>query len=181
MTEIPNLHEQVFVGALLSEGNGKASAALDSFSGWLLAGFGASATLFVTQFESISKHIAAPIIREFLFLFFWSLGIGIIQKYVAVILAFHSQVSAIGRELGEKAAVKSIPLNFDIIFSEIEKATLPPMRWYAALSFAKVKKGDLVSNFRNYTRILQIQGFLVFAQAVLILVALFTIASGFHV
>lgn len=180
MKEIPNLHEQVFVNALLSETNGKASSTLDSFSGWLLGGFGAASALFVSQYDSIAKHLNPYEIREFLFLFLWSLGVGIIQKFIAVIVIAHSQGAAVGREMGERAAEKSIPLDFEIILSKMGKTILPGMRWFVMRNFSKVKNGDLVSSSQNYTRLLQVQGCLGFIQAVLVLVAIFRIASAFH-
>ena len=160
--------------------NGKACAIVDSFSGWLLSGFAASSALFVSQYDSISKHLTASTIQTFLFFFLWSLLLGIIQKYLAVLVMAHSQGSAIGRELGEKAAEKSIKLDFEIILSEMEKTILPPARWFVSRSYNKVKKGDLVSSTRNVSRLLQIQGMLAIIQAILMLVAIFKVASSFH-
>jgi hypothetical protein len=180
MKEIPNLHEQVFVSAMLHETNGTASSLLDSFSGWLLGGFGATSALLVSQYDSVSKHIDPQIIHRFLVLFLWALIFGICQKYLAMIIASSSQSSAIGREMGDKAAANSIPLDFEIIFSEMEKSIIQPGRWFVRRSFAKAKNGDLVSGARNFTRLMQLQGFLGLVQAILILVAISKIASAFH-
>jgi hypothetical protein len=180
MKEIPNLHEQVFVNALLSEANGKASSLLDTFSGWLLGGFGAAAALLLSQYDSIAKHIDPQSIQNFLMLFVWSLIAGIVQKYFAIIIASASQGSAVGREMGEKAASNSIPLDFEIIFAEIEKSILHPGRWFIGRSFSKVKNGDIISTTRNFTRLIQFQGFLGFTQAILTIMAICKIASSFH-
>lgn len=180
MKEIPNLHEQVFVSTILSEINGKASSILDSFSGWLLGGFGAASALFVSKYDSIAKHLNPSEIREFLFLFLWSLGAGIIQKYLSMIITAHSQGAAAGREIGEKYAEKSIVLDFEIILSQMKKPIFPGARWFVMRSFKKLQSGDLVSSPQKQTRLLQVQGFLCFIQAVLVLIAIFKIASGFH-
>jgi hypothetical protein len=180
MTDIPNLHEQVFVNHLRSEMNGRTSEILDSFSGWLLAGFGAASALLVSNYDSVSKHLATDTIKTFLFLFIWSLGLAIVQKYLSAIVTAHSQASAIGRNLGEKTSEKFISLNFEVILAEMERAVLPPGRWLVSRSFAKLREGDLVSTSRNYTRLLQIQGALAAIQAGLILIAVFKVASSFH-
>ena len=180
MAEIPNLHEQVFVNALRSEMNGKASATVDSFSGWLLGGFGVASALLVSQYDSVSKHLAASTIQTFLFLFLSALGLGIVQKYIYVIVTAHSQGSAIGRELGEKASEKSIRLDFEVILTEMEKSTFAPARWFVSRSFDKLRKGDLVSSTRNFSRLFQIQSVLAVIQAILILIAIFKVASSFH-
>jgi hypothetical protein len=180
MNEIKNLHEQVFVNNLRAEMNGKACAIIDSFSGWLLSGFAASSALLVSQYDSVSKHLVASTIQAFLFLFLWSLIFGIIQKYLAVLVMAHSQGSSVGRDLGEKAAKRSIKLDFEIILSEMEKTILPPARWLVSRSYNKLKNGDLVSSTRNFSRLLQIQGMLAIIQAILMLIAIFKVASSFH-
>lgn len=165
---------------MLQESNGKASSLLDSFSCWLLGGFGAASALFVSQYDSITKHIDQPIIHNFLIHFLWFLVIGIVQKYIAIIIAAYSQGATIGREIGAKAAANSIPLNFDIIFSKIEKSMIPPGSWLLRRSLKKAKNGDLVSSAINFTRLTQFQGILVLIQAIIILVAIFKIANGFR-
>lgn len=180
MREVPNLHEQVFVSSILSETNGKTSSILDSFSGWLTGGFGATSALLVSQYESISKHIDTVVIHHFLILFFCSLCLGVIEKYLAAGVGAYTQASAIGREMGEKAAVASITLDFEVIFKETKKSLLPPMRWFATRSFAKVKSGDLLSITRTITRVTQIQGLFVLIQSVLVMIAILNIAFAFH-
>jgi len=180
MTEIPNIHEQVFVNALRAEMNGKASATIDSFSGWLLAGFGAASALLVSQFETVSKHIDSSTIKCFLSLFLWSLVLAVVQKYLSVIVTAHSQGSAIGREMGEKNSEKGIKLNFDLVLAEMEKSTLPPGRWLLSRSFAKLKQGDLVSSTRTFSKLMQIQSIIAVVQAILMLMATYIVARSFH-
>lgn len=180
MQNIPNIHEQVFVSAILSETNGKTSSILDSFSGWLVGGFGAATVLLVSQFESISKHVDSNAIHGILLLFFWSLGAAIIEKYLAAGVASHSQSSATGREMGEKAAAASIPLDLEIIFKETEKSLLPPLRWFASRSFTKLKEGDVLSGVRMITLVTQIQGVLVLIQGLLVMAAIYKVALYFH-
>ena len=180
MPEIPNLNEQIFVNALRAETNGKASASVDSFSGWLIAGFAATSALLISQFDAVSKHLYPDTIRMFLYLFLWSLMLAIVQKYLSVIVTAHSQASAVGREMGDKAAEKSIDLDFNIILAEMERSILPPGRWFVSRSFAKAKRGDLVSSTRAYSKLFQIQSFLAVVQAILILVACYIVARSFH-
>lgn len=180
MADIPNIHEQVLVNHLRSEMNGRASAILDSFSGWLLGGFGATSALLVSQYNSVSKHLAPDTVRAFLFLFIWSLVFGIIQKYLSMIIVVHSQGAAIGRNLGEKTSEKSIDLDFEVVLAELERSVLYPARWFVSRGFAKLRNGDLVSSTRFYSWLLQVQGIFAVLQAILILIAIFKVASAFH-
>ncbi|MBL0211977.1 MAG: hypothetical protein IPQ13_13865 [Holophagaceae bacterium] len=180
MQDIPNKNEQIFVSTLLSDINGKTSSILDAFSGWLVAGFGAASVVLVSQYESIAKHLGVEAIHQFLILFLCSLAIGVIEKYLFVGITSNSQGFAVGFDLGEKAKAKSITLDFEIINAEVSKSVLPPMRWLVTNSISKVTNGDLISSTRSFTRLLQIQGFLALAQALLIMVAIFKIAFGFH-
>ena len=180
MNETPDMHEQIFVSSLLNETSGKASSLLDTFSGWLLGGFGAAAIIMVSQYDSISKHINPKSIHDFLLLFVWALVLGVIQKYIAVAVISASQGAAVGREMGDVASSKSIPLNPETIISLIETAIIHPGRWFARRSFDKVKKGDFVSGARNYSRLMQVQGILGLVQTAITLYAICKIAFAFR-
>jgi hypothetical protein len=56
-----------------------------------------------------------------------------------------------------------------------------PASWFVKRSFAKVKEGDFTAAAINFTRCLQIQGFLVLVQAALLLGAIYTIYHGSNV
>jgi hypothetical protein len=67
MIETQNTIEKALVSALLFESAGKASAILDTFSGWLLGGLAAATTLLISQFDSAAKHLSLEAIRCCLF------------------------------------------------------------------------------------------------------------------
>lgn len=181
MVEIQKVHEQVLVNAIRSESNGKASALIDAFSGWLLGGLGAASALLIGQYESVSKHLDPAAIHWFLYLFVWALGFGISQKFLAVIVGASAQASAVGRDLAEKAAAKGIELDLEFILDEMERTVLPPARWFVSRSFAKIRNGDLVSGIRNVSRVQQIQGLLTLLQAGLTFAAIYKIAFALHI
>lgn len=179
MSDVPHLQEQMLVNALLHEINGKASSVIDSFSGWLVGGFAATAALFVSQYESVSRHLGQFVLHRILITFFWILVIGILEKYIAVLIASASQSAAASRQIMEKMGEDSETIDTDFILSEIKRPIFPPIRWLVGRSFNKVKSGDLSSGARNFTRLAQIQGFLCLTQAALVLFAGFKIAVSF--
>jgi hypothetical protein len=181
MIETQNTIEKALVSALLFESAGKASAILDTFSGWLLGGLAAATTLLISQFDSAAKHLSLEAIRCCLFLFLLSVAVALIEKYLSSVILAGSASAAIGREMVSKAPFNAGNLNIEVIFSEIARAMFQPASWFVKRSFAKVKEGDFTAAAINFTRCLQIQGFLVLVQAALLLGAIYTIYHGSNV
>jgi hypothetical protein len=64
-----------------------------------------------------------------------------------------------------------------VLFSEVERAFFPPLRWFVRRSFAKVREGDLAAPARNLLKLAQVQGLLVVAMAVIMLTAGYILLS----
>ncbi len=180
MTEIENINEQLFMLVMRGNVNGKASTIIDTFSGWLISGFAAASTLFVSQYKSIQENISICGIRWFLYLFIAALILAIIQKFIAVLVASHSMGSLVGYELGKGVKEKNIILDREFIFNETEKGMLPFLKWYASDILNAARKGDFVSSSRNFTRLCQVQSLLTLLQAIVTLLAIVIIAVNFH-
>jgi hypothetical protein len=181
MSDTLNSKEQELACALLHKINGRVSPSLDSFSGWLLGGFGAASTLLASQYDSLVKHVEPQAIRCLLTLFLLSLVVGVVEKYLSVIVSLSSQGSDIGIEVAQKALSDSAAFNLENVLLAVEKSVFPPMRWAVHHSFEKAKKGDWISLARNMTRVAQIQGLLVLLQAALVIQATYKIAHAFHI
>jgi hypothetical protein len=177
MTEIENIHEKVVVNSILFEAVGKASATIDSFSNWLLAGFGAAITFLLGNLKSLPSQLPGTSLRYCAYLFFGVLVIGILEKILATVVASASAGATIGREIGNKISEKGIELQPTVIFRESERAILPPMRWFVSRSFKKVAAGDITAAARSFTVVAQIQGILVAVQVVFILRAVYVLAK----
>ncbi|ESS72683.1 hypothetical protein MGMO_52c00380 [Methyloglobulus morosus KoM1] len=180
MTEIENIYEQLFMLVMRGNVNGKASTIIDTFSGWLISGFAAASTLFVSQYKSIQENISICGIQWFIYLFIAALILAIFQKFIAVIVASHSMGSSVGYELGKEFKKNNVVLNREFIFNETEKGMLPFVRWCASDILTAARNGDFVSSSRNFTRLCQYQGLLTLIQAIVTLFAIRIIATTFH-
>ncbi len=174
---IEHVHEKVLVSSLLFESIGKASATIDSFSNWLLAGFAAAVTFLLGNLEPLSSHVSNWSVRYCAYLFIGVLLLGIAQKILATIVAAASAGAALGRQMGNESAERGIVLEPDVVLSEMEHAILPPMRRFVRSSFAKVKRGDLTAAARSFSSAAQVQGLLVALQVILVLRAVYVLAT----
>jgi hypothetical protein len=103
----------------------------------------------------------------------------LIEKYLSSVILAGSAGAAVGREMVSKAPFNAGNLNIEVIF--FARAMFQPASWFVKRSFAKVKEGDFTAAAINFTRCLQIQGFLVLVQAALLLGAIYTIYHGSNV
>jgi hypothetical protein len=180
MAEESNIDEKLFMLIMRANINGKASTIIDTFSGWLIGGFGVAATLFITQTKSIQEHITICGIQWFLYLFLAALLLAIIQKFIAVMVGSNSMGGLVGYELIKEFIENGIIPDQDFIFNETEKGMLPFFRWYASKIFNAARNGDILSSSRNFTKLCQVQGLLALLQAIITFSAICIIASAFH-
>lgn len=167
--------ESPLIGTLLFEIAGKGSAVLDTFSGWLLGGFGAAVTFLIGKLDAIPKHLPVETVRYCTFLFLIAAVLGLFEKYLATFIAAGAQGAAIGRELGKEEAPLGQP---EVIFRELRRAILPPMRWFIDRSLRKRKSGDRYAAPRNFVRCAQVQGLFVLVEVVIVLLAVYAIAHS---
>lgn len=179
MKEVQHRAEQTLVSAILHELNGKSSSILDSFSGWMIGGYAATAALLVSQYGSVTNHLAPASIHQFLILFLWSLIVVVFQKIIAVLVASASQSAAVARDMDEKAGTNPNTLNVEFILTELKRPIFWPMKLLVNRSYKKVLNGDLVSAPQNMNRLTQVQGLLCLAQVILVLVAVCKITIAF--
>jgi hypothetical protein len=176
--EISHLHEQVFANSLLTLGAGKSSAALDTFSGWLLGGFGAALALLLSNLDSVRPFLPIPVVKLAAFIFIIAAVIGVAEKYLAALVSGAVEAFVVSSELGEKMGDRDIALDFSVIFAETERAAFGPARWIVRRMFKRVRQGDLVVSGRFFSRCSQVQGILVLCEAFLILLATCLIVGG---
>lgn len=180
MQEIKNIQEQNFVNIFRARINESVSPLIDTFSGWLIGGFGAASALLVSQYDSVSKHVSTCLIQEILQLLMLALILAVIQKFMSSLIVANAKASIVAVELGKEAAENSVKLDFHIIFSEIEKSIFPISRWLVRRSFQKAMDGDLVAGSRKFVQLSQVQGLVTMAQAAVTIVAIYKLAAGFH-
>jgi hypothetical protein len=120
------------------------------------------------------------VIRAFLFLFLGSLLLAILQKVLAALNAAHSKAAAFGRKMGKRLIGGNAPLDFEWILGRIEQASIPQLRWIVTCMLNKARKGEITAVAELHFRLVQFQGIVALAQAILAGVAILIIALNFH-
>lgn len=112
LAKTEHIHEKVLVSALLFESVGKSSAAIDSFSSWLLAAFAGAITFLVGNLDSFSDHLPPTALRCCISLFLVVALLGIVEKMLATVIAGASAGAAVGRQMGAQLAERGIVPDF---------------------------------------------------------------------
>lgn len=167
-----HVQEQVLARSLLISGAGKASNLIDKFISWLLAGAGAALALMIGALPDIQRYIPVTKIKSAAVIFLVAAVITAVEKYLASLVVGAAETSALAAETGRQLATQGVPVDFEMVFKEMESAMFPPMRWFVRRSLNKVRRGDFVASGRNFARCAQIQGFLSVAIVGLIVWAL---------
>jgi hypothetical protein len=158
----------VLAGQLLTRAAGRASEALDKFSGWMLAGFGAAFALVLANIQTVSKFVPVASLRGGALFLLVAIMVGVLQKYLASIVASAAAAGADGEALGQANADG---VKFTVVFDQMELATLYPLRWAVKYAFRKAANGDVAVAGRMCFVVAQIQGGLVAVESVLALTA----------
>lgn len=162
-----DVQARILAGRLLSLGAGRASAALDQFSSWLLSGFGAAFALLFANIDVVSKHVAVTSLRTGLMLFLCALVAGVVAKFLSSIVSAGAEAAEQGGVIGRDLAAAQIEVNVKRMFEETERAFYWPMRILVASSFNKVSTGDFAAAGRLHTKIAQVQGIFVVSEVTL--------------
>lgn len=168
-SEIDHLQEKVFLNSLLLAGAGKSSAAIDSFSNWLLGGFGAALALLISNFDSLKSSLPLGSLKVGLVLFVIAAGLGVLQKFLAAMVSGAVEASQVGAAIGEKAA--EFELDMEFVFRGAREASYAPTRWLLSRMLEKAERGDLAAPGKFFTRCSQFQGVLAVLETALILSA----------
>lgn len=168
MSPIENITEKNLVNNLLFGAISQSSERVDSFSWWLLAGYSAITAFILGNPAVAADHLTKSMLHCFLSGFILVLVLGIFEKFLAILIGAASAGAAVGREITIQLQ-PGTELMFSVIFTEVERAIFPPMRWLVQRSFRKAAEGDITAASRNFTRLAQIQGICVALQALTVL------------
>ena len=175
------IQASVFAGQALTAATNRVSASLDTFSGWLAAGFGAALALFIANLDSVSKFVSLESVKCASFLFLISALLAVINKLLAAFIAAGTTAAAEGAALGKDLRERGVELNVPAFFSNIEQALFWPLSRFANRAFAKASDGDFAKPSRMYTKAAQLQALVVITQAALSLAAAVIIVCGMAV
>ncbi len=174
-----NIDESILIGKTLSLIAFCATASLEKFSSWLLAGFGAAFALILSNIDSVSKLITPANIKCGVSLYLIALAAGVLQRWLASSTQASAMASKEAETLGKNAPSTINQKNFlENLLLEIENVTFYPQKWLVQYQLAKVRKGDFAAPGRMQALMAQIQGYLVLAQGALAISSIFIIIMG---
>jgi hypothetical protein len=168
----------IFAGQLLTLATQKVSSSFDTFSGWLVAGFGAALALFIANSDSVSTFVSTRSVKSAAFLFLASAVLAVAAKLLAAFIAAGTTAAVEAAQLGRDLAEREVEIDLARLFAETEKALFWPAKLLARRAFAKAQRGDYAGPGRMYTKVAQLQALAVIIQAVLSFVAALVIVRG---
>jgi hypothetical protein len=163
---------------LLYLSSAKSSAVIDSLLSWLLAGTGAAVGLVVSNLSDLDSYISPSSVEVSALLFLAAAFPAVVQKYISSVVVGSGEAVEKAAELAEKASAEYDDVDFSIIQSEMEKATLPTTRALKWLARKVFRDPDLA---RNTAKVAQVQWLLAIISTVLLLASITALVLGLQV
>ena len=110
----------VLAGQVLLVATQKVSASFDSFSGWLVTGFGAVVALFIANLEAVSKFASLASIKCAASLFVASAVLAVVDKLLAAFIAAGTAAGIEGAAIGKELARNNIEIDVTTFFAQTE-------------------------------------------------------------
>lgn len=175
------LNTSLTAGHILSIGAGRLSASLDKFSGWLLAGFGATYGLLLAHLDSVAVYLRVSNIKFGAAFFLAAACAAACQKLIAAYVAAGTAAEGDGRDTGKDLANAGVPLNVESMYKQVNQGLLWPWRTFNARMTAKAVAGDYAVMGRFHAKASQVQCYFVVAQFCLSLVSAILLVCGISI
>lgn len=173
--KVEHATELLHARTILIQGAARASALVDSFSSWLLAGYAAFVALLVSNADSLAFLVQPKALTYCLYGLAIAAGLGLVQKAMAAMVASRGAGEAVGRDLAERGPAVS---GMSVVVGEIMRATLPAMKPYMRRQFGRTAEGDLAADGRAAYRLAQWQVVVVALQTLLAIALVAWMAWG---
>jgi hypothetical protein len=152
-----------------------------SFASWLLAGSSAAFALVLTNIDSLSKFVDASAIKEALFLFLFSVGIAIVQKWLNSIIIAGLKGGEEGAKIDAVISQSGLIVQYELVLKAIEDAAWYPAKYFIRNQYNKLRAGDILAGGRVQLKLAQAHGFLMLAQGAIAIFSLAILISGIKV
>ena len=172
------LNTSLSAGRILSIGARRLSASLDSFSGWLLAGFGATYGLLLAHLDSLATYMSTSNVKTGATYFIIAAALAAIQKLLAAYVAAGTAAGEDGAATGKELAENRAPLNVESMYQQVNQGLLWPWRGFNTRITKKAIAGDYAVVGRFHARASQIQSYFVVLQIIASLVSAGFLVSG---
>ena len=152
-----------------------------AYATWLLAGFSAAFTLVLANMDIATKYIETASIKSALYVFLYSIGLAVIQKWINSVIQGGFKGGEEGNKVDIALAQNNMEIDQEFVLKEIEKATWYPARFLIKWQYNKVRQGDLLVVGRQQFKLAQLVGLLLLAQISFALYSLWLIIGGIRV
>ena len=132
------------------------SEGVETFSSWVLAGFGAVLGLLLANLDKLKEFISVVAVRHAAWVYFVAATLGLFGKLIAHVVVSGAKGAAASGELAK--GVEDIDLN--LYLETTGRAFFPPARWMLKRLITKALQGDLTYSQRLWLRCAQVQSML---------------------
>ncbi|MGH9858475.1 MAG: hypothetical protein ACRD5F_00470 [Candidatus Acidiferrales bacterium] len=172
MSANPQIAELVLANRLLTVMASRVSENLATFSSWLIGSFAGILALLIANLSDLSEVLPAKAVGTSASIFLIAVGLHVLQRYLAAIVAGGAIVTREAEALPTPAH-----LDFTVVFRQLERATFWPTSILVRRMLARVQAGDLAAGGRLYGKLAQIQSYLVFGQLAFVVWAALKLAK----
>ncbi|GAA5007026.1 hypothetical protein FNZ56_04585 [Pseudoluteimonas lycopersici] len=172
------LNTSLTASRILSLGASRISASLDVFSGWLLAGFGATYGLLLANLGSLAPYIDTSNVKFGAMYFVVSASLAAAQKLIASYVAAGTAAGEEGRATGKELANSRVPIDVESMYQQVNQGLLWPWSTFNARMTDKARKGDYAVIGRFHAKASQIQTYLVVFQVITSLISAVFLING---
>lgn len=172
MAAFTHINEQLLVNRVIFAAAGAGSTKLDTFSSWLTLGYAAAIGLLLDKGD---RYLPGAALHRLIELFVVVAVLGILAKYVYVLVSGAGAGSVIGRELTRDLVGELDPR----ALTEYMLKGLPqPARFFVGSSLKKALAGSLLGAPRFFFCLAQLQGALTVLQAACLILAVYTVSHN---
>lgn len=175
------LSTSLTAGRILSISASRLSASLDKFSGWLLAGFGATYGLLLAHLDSVAAYLRVSNVKFGAAFFLAAACAAACQKLIAAYVAAGTAAEGNGRDTGKDLATAGALLNVESMYTQVNQGLLWPWRTFNTRMTAKAVAGDYAVMGRFHAKASQVQCYFVAAQFCLSLASAILLVRGISI
>ena len=148
----------------------------EKFTGWLVAGLGASLALIIANMDKAKDMLPAATVSQAVKIFVWLLVVHTVQKILAIVVI--SAFDASKDDTTSKAEPPVTVAEAAALINHIEASYFFPFSLMITASFNRLRNGDFIHVGRRIIRLALASTLLAMVQVVLAVWAVWVIARG---
>ena len=177
-TECEKVEARLLAAKILTTAAQRSSAAMDTFSSWLLVGFGAAFALILANMDSVTKFIPFAHLKSGAILYLASALLAVADKFLASFVAAGTGSASDGDALARDLESRGARVDLPELLREVQKGLMWPWSLIARYMADSTLAGDHAVAGRVHTKASQFQGYVVLVQALLCIVSAAVVVYG---